>query len=109
MILLCLACNDQSPLVGNWVGKDAKGKEVSLLFRDDGTFTARTEGDVLNGRYRADFSTSPAELDLRVEDSKPIFTIMTIERSRLTVQETKPGMMRPVGFTSQKIVYVRSK
>lgn len=108
-MLLLFACEQQSPLVGNWVGKDNQGREVSLLFRADGTFTARTEGDVLSGQYRADFSTAPAELDLRVEDSKPIFTIMTIERNRLTVQETKPGMMRPVGFTSQKIVYVKSR
>ncbi len=113
LLLCCLAllflsgCERSSPLLGEWKGTDRDGQSVEMVFHQDGTFRAYTGTDSLEGTYTADFSLTPVELDLRVANSKPLFTIIKLEGKKLTIQRTAPGQARPAGFSADSTVYTK--
>lgn len=105
--LFFAGCNRESPLIGRWEGTDRNNDRVEIQFKQDGTFIARSGGDVLEGTYYANFSQLPVELDLQVVGSKPILTLIKLEGGKLTIQRTEPGKARPAGFSSDSTVYTK--
>lgn len=78
-----------------------------LEFRDNGTLQASTAQDVLDGEYTADFSQSPAHLDMRWESAEPIYTIVKVEGDALTIEPAEAGADRPQAFSDEPVVYRR--
>lgn len=109
LVWLIAGCSQpqDTPIVGVWLGEDERGRRIMLEFRNNGTVQASTAQDVLDGEYSADFSKSPAHLDMTWESSEPIRTIVKVEGDSLTVEPAEAGADRPTAFSEEPVVYRR--
>ncbi|MBI3929817.1 MAG: hypothetical protein HY319_30040 [Armatimonadetes bacterium] len=108
MVAGCSGKTQEAPLLGEWAGVAEDGSEATIKFMRGNLFVAGVGEDSLSGRYEVSFETEPGQLDLLIENTEPILTIVEIEgEDKIRIQATEPGAARPTTFTPEATVYSR--
>jgi hypothetical protein len=96
-------------IVGTWVSQTETDSGFRMTFSENGTLKISTRFEEFEGTYQADFSKTPAHLDMDFGQNGRGKTIVKfLDDGRLVMENNNPGDPRPQSFSSDAVEFTRT-
>ena len=107
VLLLLISCTGslEKELIGEWEGKDYKGRTISFIFSENRKVKLIKDSIVLEGSWKVDNSRNPIALDIIVQRTAPetdtfLMIIRFITKDKIQLRMSDDKNARPQEFST---------